>query len=681
RKEIERHRYLYHVHDRIEISDAALDSLKNELQKLEEENPELITPDSPTQRVGGKPLDKFRKVRHSSPMMSLFDAFSREDMLAWEERIRKILSASHPESVKIEYFCELKMDGLATALVYEKGKLILGATRGDGIIGEDVTGNIKTVESIPLELRIPALDELKNTGADKDVLSAIQKGRIEVRGEVIMTKKVLAELNKKLKKEGRPLLANPRNAAAGSIRQLDPKIAAGRKLDFYVYAVINNWELGEYAEEGGIARAIGLKVFSKNKLCKNLKEVFEFHDNWEAHRDSLPFECDGVVVKVNDLSSWPKLGTVGKGPRYMMAYKFAAEQATTNVREVIWKVGRTGVLTPTAVMDPVSVGGVTITRATLHNMDEISRLGLKVGDTVIIERAGDVIPKVVEVLKRLRTGKEKEIQVPKKCPMCEGGVEKVPGEVAYRCKNKNCYAAHLRSMFHWASRGAVDIDGLGPKIIEQLAKEGLVKDISDIYTLKAADLEGLERFAEKSAENLIKAINERREINLARFIFGLGIRHVGEEMANEVAKKISLNSKKISDFLKLAEAMGALDWQKVKDIGPKVAESLYAWFHDKHNAELLRSLERNGVQVAPPRIEAKKQKLAGKIFVLTGSLEGLTRDEAKARIRELGGEVSSSVSKNTDYLVAGSEPGSKYDKARKLGVKVVDEKEFLKLLS
>ncbi|MFA6106952.1 MAG: NAD-dependent DNA ligase LigA [Patescibacteria group bacterium] len=710
RKEVEHHRYLYHVLDKIEISDAALDSLKNELQKLEEENPEFITPDSPTQRVGGKPLDKFRKVRHSSPMMSLFDAFTREDMMAWEERMMKILaekkisnfqfpisnkipnSKSQIPNFGLEYFCELKMDGLAAALIYEKGKLVLGATRGDGETGEDVTGNLKTIESVSLELRLPTESELKKAGLSAEFIKEIRTGRIEARGEVIMTRKVMEELNKKLKKEGKAMLANPRNAAAGSIRQLDPRIAASRQLDFYVYAVINNLKLDKYSQQPEMARMMGLKAFNKNKLCRNLKEVFLFHDYWEKHRDSLPFLCDGVVVKVNDLSLWPKLGTVGKGPRYMMAYKFAAEQATTRVKDVIWQVGRTGVLTPAALLEPARVGGVTISRATLHNMDEINRLGLKIGDTVIIERAGDVIPKVIKILTGLRDGREREIKVPAECPMCAGGVEKIPGEVAYRCKNKKCYAAHLRGMFHFASRGAVDIDGLGPKIIEQLVKEGLVKDISDLYTLTEGDLAGLERFAEKSAENLIKAIDARREIDLARFIYGLGIRHVGEEMAVLLSKQIP-NPKSqfpiksqipISKLIKYFNDTNLEDLQNLPDIGPVVAKSIYEWFHDKHNLELLHRLEENGVLLRPAILRnyggQVSRKLDDKTFVLTGSLKGLTRDEAKAKIRELGGEVSSSVSKNTDFVVAGAEPGSKLDKAKKLGVRVVDEEEFLKMI-
>jgi len=682
REEVEHHRYLYHVLDKVEISDGALDSLKNELQKLEEENPELITPDSPTQRVGGKPLPKFRKVRHSSPMMSLFDAFTREDMMAWEERMIKILG--EVKSYGLEYFCELKMDGLAAALIYDKGKFVLGATRGDGETGEDVTMNLRTIDSISLRLRMPDEEEvykiIENRQQTIEFLDAIKNGRIEVRGEAIMTKKVLAELNKKYKKEGKAMLANPRNAAAGSIRQLDPKIAASRQLDFYVYAVINNLKLDKYSQQPEMARLLGLKAFNKNKLCRNLKEVFEFHDYWEKHRDSLPFLCDGVVVKVNNHSLWQKLGIVGKGPRYMMAYKFAAEQATTKIKNVIWQVGRTGILTPAALMEPARVGGVTISRATLHNMDEINRLGLKIGDTVIIERAGDVIPKVIKVLTGLRDGREREIKVPVECPMCAGGVEKIPGEVAYRCENKKCYAAHLRGMFHFASRGAVDIDGLGPKIIEQLVKAGLVKDISDFYTLTEGDLSGLERFAEKSAENLIKAIDARREIDLARLIYGLGIRHVGEEMANEISSKLKIQNSKLSDFLSEAQSKTVESWQEMEDIGPKVAESIYEWFHNKHNIELLHKLEKNGVKLKSKKLEVRSKKLERKSFVLTGTLNSLTRDEAKAKIRELGGEVSSSVSKNTDYVVAGAEPGSKLDKAKKLRVRVVDEDGFLEML-
>lgn len=669
KKEIDHHRYSYHVLDKSEISDAALDSLKNELFKLEQENPEFITPDSPTQRVGGEPLDKFNKVRHDQPMMSLFDAFSEDDMYDWEGRMRRIVDT------KFDYYCELKMDGLAMSLVYEKGLFAQGATRGDGQVGENVTQNLKTIEAIPLKFRIPQEIEIEKLGlSSKKVLDIIVNGKVEIRGEAIMTKKVFEELNKKYKKEGRALLANPRNGAAGSIRQLDSKITRERKLDFYVYSIVTDFGFSHHEQEHELAKLLGLKVLQKNKYCKNLGEAIRFHHDQEKNRDKLLFECDGVVVKVNDLKLWSKLGVVGKGPRYIMAYKFTAEQATTKVVDVIWQIGRTGTLTPVAVLDPVFVGGVTVAHSTLHNPDEIKRLDVKIGDTVILERAGDVIPKIVKVLPTLRTGKEKNIFVPKECPMCGSAVEKTGNEVAYRCVNKNCYAVNLRRLSHWTSKGAMDIEGLGPKVVEQLVKAGLVSDIADFYSLTTGDLKPLERFADKSADNLIKAIAAKKEVDLARFIYGLGIRHVGEESAIDLADK----------FLSLDDIKKAKleDIENLYDFGSVMAESVYDWFHDKHNLELLKKLEKNGVIIK--KQESKKvikQGLAGKTFVLTGTLSGLTRDEAKAKIRELGGDVSSSVSKNTDYVVVGEEAGSKYEKAVKLGVKVLLEDEFMKLIS
>jgi len=678
RSEIEKYRYAYHVLDKSLISDMALDSLKNELEKLEREHPDLITPDSPTQRVGGAALAKFKKVRHSAAMMSLYDAFSPEDMKDWEKRMEKIFPGQ-----KFDYYAELKMDGLAVALVYEKGKFVLGATRGDGETGEEVTQNLKTIEAIPLNLRRPEEAELKKIGLSAEsvklVFKALDRGRIEARGEAIMTSIVFNKLNEINKKLGKPPFANPRNAAAGSIRQLDSKLTAERKLDCHIYSLmpplIKGGEGGfsqTHEQEHKLAHALGFKVLKENKFCRNLEETIKFHDHWESRRDNLPFECDGVVAVVNDLSLWPKLGVVGKGPRYMMAYKFAAIQATTKVEDVIWQAGRTGVLTPTAVLTPVRIYGVTVSRATLHNLDEIRRLGLKIGDTVILERAGDVIPKVVQVLPKLRTGSEKEIRVPRQCPMCSGGVEKVQGEVAYRCVNKNCYAVNLRRLAHWTSKNAMDIEGLGPKIIEQLYKEGLVRDASDFYKLTIDDLLPLERFAEKSADNLVKAISEKTQVELARFIYSLGIRHVGEESSLALAKYFG-SLEKIKD--------ASLDEiNAIYDFGEIMAKSAYQWFHDKNNLQLLARLAAAGVKVKTLKLSAKSAKLAGKIFVLTGSLEKLTRDQAKAKIRELGGEISSSVSQNTDYVVAGAEPGSKLVKARRLGVKILNENEFFELI-
>lgn len=698
REEINHHRYLYHVQDKTEISDGASDSLKNELFKLEQAYPELITPDSPTQRVAGQPLDKFRKVTHSTPMHSLFDAFSEQDMADWEQRLKKILksqplrpSATSPlqgeegskkglflakEGVGGGYFCELKLDGLAVALRYKSGLFFQGATRGDGRVGEDVTQNLKTIESIPLRLRIPKENELKKISLNlkqiQSVIKAASTGSIEIRGEVVMKKKVLTKLNKKYQIDGKPLLKNPRNAAAGSIRQLDPKLAAERQLDFYVYEISTNLDLDKHAQKSRLAKLLGFKVLKENKYCVNLSEVNKFHVYWEKNKDKLPMLCDGLVVKVNEIAAWKVLGIVGKGPRYMMAYKFAAEQATTRLIAVNWQVGRTGILTPAAVLEPALIGGVTVSHATLHNMDEIKRLGLKIGDTVILERAGDVIPKIIKVLPKLRDGKEKVIRVPKKCPMCNSRVEKIPGEVAYRCPNKDCYAVNLRKLFHWASRGAVDVEGLGPKIIEQLVKEGLVSDVADLYTLTVGDLKPLERFADKSAENLVESIKARKEIELPRFLIGLGIHHVGEESAIELAKHFgSLNEIKNAKVETL---------ESLYDFGTVMSQSIYDWFHDKKNIELLSRLKKSGVKIREIKIKRIKSKISGQSIVLTGSLNSLTREEAKAKIREIGGKFSSSVSKDTDWVVAGENPGSKFDKAKKLGVKIINEQEFIKLI-
>ena len=672
KSEINHHRYLYHALDKVEISDAALDSLKNELFKLEMEYPEFITADSPTQRVGGKPLDKFAKVKHSQPMISLFDAFSKQDIKDWETRISKLVPGE-----RLDYYCELKLDGLAMALKYERGLFTVGATRGDGKVGENVTQNLRTIESIPLQLRIPDEVEFKKIGLDNkqitDVKKALENGEMEVRGEAIMTLKVLHELNKKYEKEGKPILANPRNGAAGSIRQLDAKLTAERKLDFYAYALVNDFGFKKHGDTFLLLQLLGFKVLHHNQYCPDITAVIEFHNHWEKNRGKLPFEVDGVVVKVNNLSLWSKLGIVGKGPRFMMAFKFAAEQVTTKIKDVVWQVGRTGMLTPTAVSEPVRVGGVTVSHATLHNMDEIERLGLKIGDTIIIERAGDVIPKVVQSLPNLRSGHEKEIKVPLKCPMCDSEVVKVPGEVAYRCANTECYAVNLRRLTHWASKGAVNIDGLGPKIIEQLEKEGLVGDVSDFYTLEEGDLKPLERFADKSVKNLIKAINDRKEIELAKFIFGLGIRHVGEETAIVLANHFG-------SLEKIANASFE-ELDNLPDFGGVMARSVYDWFRDKHNLNLLKKLAANGVIAKEVKKVKKDLIFEGKSVVLTGSLSGLTRDEAKAKIRELGGDISSSVSKKTDLVIAGVEPGSKYEKAVELGIKIIDEEEFFKLIA
>lgn len=696
KSEIDIQRYNYHVLDRETISAAALDSLKNELFKLENEFPDLITSDSPTQRVAGKALAKFKKATHSRPMISLFDAFSEEDMRAWQERNENYLK----RALRAEYYGELKLDGLAINLKYVNGFLVQGATRGDGKVGEEVTANVKTINSIPLKLRVPERAELLKLGLSERSAGEINKlltsGVIEVRGEAIMTKTVFAALNKKYISLGQAPLANTRNGTAGSIRQLDPRITAERKLEFYAYdLLLADYDRGELIETRAQADALtnlfGFKTLKQNRVCRNLEEVFSFYREVEEKRAALPFEIDGTVVKFNDLKMWTTLGIVGKAPRYMMAYKFSAEQATTKVRDVLWQVGRTGALTPTALFEPVKVGGAIISRSTLHNFDEIERLDLRRGDTVIIERSGDVIPKVLQVLKNLRSGSEKKITPPAQCPMCGGQVVQIEGEVAYRCANKRCYAVNLRQIIHFVSKNAADLEGLGPKLIEQFLTAGLIKDAADLYALKKEDLIVLERFAEKKADNVIAMIDARRRLEPARFIYGLGIRHVGEETAELLAGEFALfigaqvrSSGSLNDLIKYFQALQREDLEKLSDVGPIVAESIVKFWTDRHNLDLLHKFLASGVSLKIIKMgSARKSQggaLAGQIFVLTGTLSGLTRAEAKDRIKILGGKTKESVTRETAYVVAGAEPGSKYERAKKLGIKILSEKEFLNLI-
>lgn len=690
RQEIERHNYLYHVLDKPEISDAALDSLKNELVSLENKHPELITPDSPTQRVSGKALAGFQKVEHSLAMLSLFDAFSEEDMLAWEDRMIKLLKQAEKMNQALSYYAELKMDGLAISLIYKNGILVKAATRGDGRVGEDVTANIKTITSIPLRLRVPTKQEIIKLGLTasivEQVFSNLETGEIEIRGEVIMTEAVLKKLNEQYKKLNKPLLANARNAAAGSIRQLDPKVTAERKLDFYCYDIATDFGIEFHSQEHALAKLLGIKVLDLNKECKNINELISFHHNWENNRSKLPFECDGVVAVVNDIKLWPILGIVGKGPRYMMAYKFANEQATTKLLKVEWQIGRSGTLTPTARLEPVRVKGVMISNATLHNFDEIKRLGVKIGDTVIIERAGDVIPKIIASLEKLRDGTEKTIKPPTNCPICGTAVIQKSGEVAYRCPNKNCYAVNLRRLMHWSSKTGLDIDNLGPKIIEQLVIANLVSDPADFYSLTKDDLLSLDRFAEISTANLIKSIADSRVASLEKFLYALGIEHVGEETALLLAKQIVYWSKQVKqtiktplDLVNLFTTISQVDLEKLPDVGTKVATSIINWFAQPANKNFLKKLTTYGFVINLPKIT--NGKLNNKSFVLTGTLSNFSREEAKSLVRKNGGQISESVSKQTDYVVVGENPGSKYEKAKKLGVKVLSEKEFTNLIS
>lgn len=658
--EINHHRYLYHVLDRVEISDAANDSLKHELAQLENEYPDLITLDSPTQRVGGEALPEFKKVKHQSRMLSLNDVFSFAEITEWFERCERYLG----QPIKPDFFAEIKTDGLAVSLIYQDGLFVQGATRGDGAVGEDVTQNLKTIDSIPLRLEnhAPASPGLQPR--------LVQTGRVEVRGEVYIKKKDFEKLNAQQKKLGEAEFANPRNTAAGSIRQLDPALAAKRRLSFMAWDVIT--DLGQKTHEAThkLAHDLGFPVADMNAHCQSVGDLKKYYDNIDKKRAKLPFNIDGTVIVINDIALFNKLGVVGKAPRGAVAWKFAAEQATTIVRNIIVQVGRTGAITPVALLEPVSVAGTTVGRATLHNEDEIKRLDIRIGDTVVIQKAGDIIPDVVQVLERLRTGKEKIFLMPKKCPACGAEVARKEGEAAHYCLNSACPAKHREGLYHFVSKKALNIDGLGPKIIDQLLDVGLIKDAADLFILQQNQIQEMERFDVVSAQNLINAINAARLVSFSRFIYALGIRHVGEETANALALYFgNLDKLKAADLQVLS---------KVSDIGEVVAQSIVEYFSDKKNLDFVSRLVKNGIKIQEVKVVSRK--LAGQTFVLTGTMESLTRDQAKEKIRLLGGDISSSVSKNTTYVVAGAEAGSKLDKAEKLGVKVIDEEEFLKLL-
>lgn len=652
RKVINHHRYVYHVLDKQEISESALDSLKKELFDLEQKYPNLVTPDSPTQRIGGEPSKRFKKFKHPSRMHSFNDAFNEQDMQDWENRFAKLIN----DPLKDGYYCELKLDGLAMELVYEDGVLITGATRGDGTIGENVTENLKTIDAIPLNL-----DESK-IKVPKELV---------IRGEVFLSLKDFKRINKEQEKKGLKAYANPRNLAAGSIRQLDSKVTASRKLDSFAYSLVTDLGQKTHEEEHELLKKFGFKTNPHNKHEKDLKGVQRFRDKWEKNKGKLEYEIDGVVAIVNNESKFNSLGVVGKAPRAAIAYKFSPIEAQTTVEDIILQVGRTGVLTPVAVLEPVEIGGVIVSRATLHNLDEIRRLDVKIGDTVIVGRAGDVIPDIREVIKDLRTGKEKEFHMPKKCPVCGESVVKIPGQVAYRCSNKKCPAIKREGIYHFVSRGAFNIEGVGPKVVDQLMEAALIRNAADLFFLKKDDLLNLPRFAEKSAQNTIDSIQGSKEVPLHKLIFALGIANVGIETAMDLARKFGTLDK-------LAKA-SVEDLVDVKDIGEVVAKSIHEWFEDRYNQKLLAKLEKAGVKSEPVKV-SKSSKFEGKAFVFTGSLDTISREDAEEKVRELGGDPASSVSKNTDYVVAGEDPGSKYDKAKKLGVKIIDEKEFLKLV-
>jgi DNA ligase (NAD+) len=655
RRKIRHHEHRYFVLDEPEISDAAFDRLVNRLKELEAAYPRLVTLDSPTQRVGGTPREGFQTVRHKRAMLSLDNAFSIEQLADFDRRARELTGRE-----RVEYTAEHKFDGLSISLQYEDGVLARGVTRGDGTTGEDVTPNVKTIRSIPLRVDAALLKKL---GIARN---------FEVRGEIVMTRKAFEDLNRQQEEQGGKRFANPRNVAAGAVRVLDPAVTAQRKLDFYAYYLLVEGRVPakRHSDVLEAMDRLQFKVSRDWALLKSFGDVQKYIDAWEAKREKLPYGIDGIVIKVNDVALQEELGYTAKAPRWAIAYKYPARQETTVVNDVIFQVGRTGALTPVAVLEPVQVGGVTVSRSTLHNMDEIERLGLHAGDTVLIERAGEVIPHVVKVLKE---GKPRRaVHVPEKCPECGSRIHKSPDEVAYRCVNAACPAKRKESLLHFAGRHAMNIDGLGDKIVDQLVDTGMVKDFADLYVLKLEPLAALERMAEKSAQNLIEEIGASKKNGLARLVYALGMRFVGERTGQLLAEHFS-------SLEEIADA-SVEELTEVPEVGPKVAESIAEFFSEPANRKLLQKLKRAGVRMTEERKAPRDTRLAGKTFVFTGTLAKRSREDAGALVVAHGGKLSSSVSKKTDYVVVGADPGSKHDKAKSLGVTILDESAFEKLL-
>src|SRR2546426_3421352 len=655
REKLRYHEYQYYVLDEPEISDAAYDRMMNRLKELEAAHPELVTPDSLTVRVGGAPREGFSTVRHARPMLSLDNAFSYDALREWDRRVREGSGQQ-----KVEYVAEHKFDGLSISLQYEEGMLARGVTRGDGTTGEDVTPNVKTIRSIPLRVEAAALKKL-DLSAD-----------FEVRGEVVMPRKSFEALNREQERLGKKIFANPRSAAAGAVRVLDPTITAQRRLEFFAYYALVEGRVpfDKHSDSLQALKQLHFRASEDWKLCPSIEDVIAYCDAWEGKREKLPYEIDGVVIKVNATAIQNELGYTAKAPRWAMAYKYPARQETTVVNDILVQVGRTGALTPVAVLEPVQVGGVTVSRSTLHNMDEIERLGLQIGDTVLIERAGEVIPHVLKVVKEGKS--RKPFRMPKHCPECESTIHHAEGEVAYRCVNAACPAKRKESILHFAGRHAMNIDGLGDKIVDQLVDKGLVKDVADLYALKEDEVAGLERMAEKSAQNLLEEIEVSKKNSLERLIYALGIQFVGERTGQLLAEH----------FSSLEELASAEEEQlvEVPEVGPKVAASIVEFFSEPANRQLIKKLNKVGVHPTAEKRVVKSQKLAGKSFVFTGGLANRSREEAGEIVQQHGGKVSGSVSKKTDYVVVGTDPGSKYDKAKELCVTILSETEFEKLL-
>jgi DNA ligase (NAD+) len=663
REQIRHHEHRYYVLDDPEISDAEYDALMNELKALEKESPALVTPDSPTQRVGGKPREGFPKAAHSSPMLSLDNAYNEQELRDWAARVKELAG-----SAKIEFDCELKMDGLSMALRYEAGeggeaRFVRALTRGDGSIGEEVTANLRTVRSVPLTI---SASKLK---------AARLPTSFEVRGEVIMPTKSFERMNEDRERQSLAKFANPRNAAAGAVRNLDPNITAERRLDFYGYFLLRDGKIfaGQQSSSLDSLEAAGFKVNPNRKVVKTIDAVWDFIQQSEVKREKLPYEIDGIVVKVNDTAQWQRLGFTGKAPRWAIAYKYAARTGITQVQDILIQVGRTGKLTPVADLKPVFIGGTTVARATLHNADEIERLGLLIGDWVEVERSGDVIPKVTRVLddKAHPRGKKK-FKMPERCPVCGGHVVRVEGEADHRCVNVNCPAKLRESLLHFASRGVMNIDGMGDALVDQLADKKLVTNVADMYRLTKADLLSLERMGEKSAQNILDEIENSKKLPLERVIYGLGIRFVGERTAEFLAEHFGSMDK----LMKAPEE----ELIEVNEVGPRIAKSIREFFDEPKNVALVEQLRKAGVQFTG-EVKLRGTKLAGLTFVLTGTLPTYSRDDMKKMIEDAGGKVSGSVSKKTSFVVAGEEAGSKLDKAKELGVKVVDEAGMLSMLN
>ncbi|MDD5154775.1 MAG: NAD-dependent DNA ligase LigA [Desulfovibrionales bacterium] len=653
REDIHYHNYCYYVLDSPVISDAEYDRLMRELIELEDKYPHLITPDSPTQRVGAAPLEKFGTVRHALPMLSLENAFDEAEAREFEQRIKRFLRMDG----LIDYVAEPKMDGLAIEIVYEDGLLSTASTRGDGVTGEDVTQNVRTIKSIPLRLQrgesIPR--------------------RLEARGEVFLSLKAFKEINQQRIRDGEPPFANPRNAAAGSLRQLDPRVTARRPLDFFAYGVgvvegrsfTSQWEILT------VLPRLGIKVNPLIRRCKGIEGCIDYFQELEGRRRNLAYEIDGMVIKVDSFSLQDRLGVKTRSPRWAVAYKFPANQASTRILDIQVQVGRTGTLTPVAIMEPVNIGGAEVSRATLHNQDEIARKDIRIGDTVLIQRAGEVIPEVVKSIPEKRTGKEKKFVMPEICPVCGARVVQLPYEVAVRCPNTSCPAQVKESIAHFASKSGMDIEGLGEKIVAQLVDSGVIKDAADLYYLTREQILALERFAARSTENILVAIDKSKQTSLLRFLYALGIRYVGEKTAQILAEKFGSLA---------ALATAAMEQlMEIDEIGPQVAASVTTFFAEKKNQDVIHRLLAAGVSPAPP-VPIGPRPLAGQSFVFTGGLESFSRDEAKNKVKELGGIVSSSASRKTNYVVAGKDPGSKLARARELGVTILTEEEFKRLI-